>query len=322
MDSRGLSRVSKYEIALLNELYFKSKMIQLSSLVFYIYQHLSLVVLGLRSMMIFGMITEKQINEDEIYRGLLPQLNLFFYTYLYFRIDKDKSYADQLYSYVNDIRNRDIIVTYIKTAFNNLLLDLSFNNSSIITGIFDWSREELTKIFQLQALLNNKDKDDPTVRPLKGVLNMTVSNWILRSRNNYNTSFLYKCISDQSLKKAMSNKQIWFNSINNLNDKREMKVIREIFNNKSWINYEWAKKVELSPKRVYFVSSFCKNKPSNIMMKKYGTNMLGYKTDRIRDMIAPIMKVNDIPKFSQVMAFDILYGQTEIKEELNFLRGL
>ncbi len=70
------------------------------------------------------------------------------------------------------------------------------------------------------------------------------------------------------------------------------------------------------------------------MQKDYGQCLYGYKNDRIVDLIAPIgiMKLkkrnnanDDLPDtierpyISQVIAFDVLYDETEAKKELEYL---
>jgi len=80
------------------------------------------------------------------------------------------------------------------------------------------------------------------------------------------------------------------------------------------------------------VSSFSKTGENEKMRGGYGPVVLGYKNDRIGDLLSPIRKytfVNQssnngqqntvIPMFSTVIAFDVLYDKEKLKEELSLL---
>ena len=73
-----------------------------------------------------------------------------------------------------------------------------------------------------------------------------------------------------------------------LNDEREQKVIAELFQDTSWIKYDWIKDIDFKAARTYYVSCFSKAVNSSEMQEGYGDCLYGYKDDRIVDLIAPI----------------------------------
>jgi len=66
-----------------------------------------------------------------------------------------------------------------------------------------------------------------------------------------------------------------------LNDKREQKVIPELFADASWIQYAWAKDIDFTATRTYFVSSFSKSINSDDMKKEYAPCVYGFKNDKL-----------------------------------------
>ncbi len=145
---------------------------------------------------------------------------------------------------------------------------------------------------------------------------------MLKSRNNYNVNLLYKCISTDSCFKALTNHEIWMQKIEYLNDKRENKVIKELFEDKTWIKYEWARNVEFNCLPNSYVCSYSKASPNSEMKDEYGSNVFGYKSDRISDVLAPIVLIKGRPFLDQVACYDILYNQDEAKKEINYLCDL
>jgi hypothetical protein len=198
---------------------------------------------------------------------------------------------------------------------NTLLLDLSWFSSAKIFIFLKWTRQDLQKVFALQANLIRLTNQNPLVRPLKGILKITISNWILKSRNGYNEDFLIKYLPD-----SINLNEIWMQEIKYLNDKREQTIIKELYKTKNWIKFEWARNVDLAQVRKTYVSSFSKSFINPEMQKEYGKNSYGYKSDRIRYIIAPINLVNNkVPRFGHVICYDIIYAIDEAKEEINFL---
>lgn len=147
----------------------------------------------------------------------------------------------------------------------------------------------------------------------------SISNYILKSRNNYNEDYICKYISSNVAKESIKNHQIWISPIERLNDVREQKIIPELFEKVEWSKYSWVKKINISPTRMYYVSSFCKTINDQNMQKKYGECIYGYKDDRMAEILSPIMNYKNNPMFTQVISFDVLYDIKKAKSELNFL---
>ena len=161
-----------------------------------------------------------------------------------------------------------------------------------------------------------------------------LSNFILKSRNNYNEDYICKYLSEDVARESIKNHEIWMRKTQDLNDEREQKVIPELFEDSSWIKVNWAKDIDFTATRTYYVSSFSKSYDNPDMQEEYGKCVYGYKGDRLVELLAPIrichLKKNDNadaglplkttrPFMSQVIAFDVLYDRDEAKQELNFL---
>ena len=181
------------------------------------------------------------------------------------------------------------------------------------------------KAFNLAARIVKLNGNDPTTSPLKGVLMTSISNYILKSRNNYNKDYICKYVSTDVAEKSIENQEIWMSSIENLNDEREQRVVPEFFDEDGWSNFSWVKDLNLEPTRTYYISSFCKTLNDTSMMRDYGSCIYGYKDDRMADILAPTYFYkyssdgDKVPVLSQVVAFDVIYDQDEAKEEINFL---
>ncbi|HHT37839.1 MAG TPA: hypothetical protein GXZ95_00285 [Mollicutes bacterium] len=319
-DTRGIHRITEYEVTLINSIYLESLLLQAHDIKIYLYRHISKKIFTNKWASISLNKENYGINNE--YQNLIMQLKIFALTYHYFITDKDKSYVYKIKDVTNNIlknENKEQVMDYIH-HLNIMIYDLSYSNSSLLFEFLNFSREELLVLFEMQSNLLKKYEVNPIKRPLFGLLNLTLTNWILRSRNNYNTSFLYKCISTASTKKISKNNEVWMQRIQLLNDKREGKVVKELFKNKQWLKHDWVKSVDLDLDRTSFVSSFCRDKPNDIMMKKYGKNIYGYKNDIIRSHLSPIYKLRDKHvTFGHVINYDIIYSRDEFKEEINFL---
>lgn len=179
-------------------------------------------------------------------------------------------------------------------------------------------------LFKLAAKLTKLNGDSPTVRPLKGVLMTSISNYILKSRNDYNEDYVCKYISAEVAQKSIHNHQIWMSIIEKLNDDREQRVIPELFEKTGWNSYDWVKDIDFKPTRKYYVSSFCKSMNDVRMSQEYGKCVYGYKDDRLAELLAPIILwkgkgKTKIPVLAQVVAFDVIYDKEEAKAEIEFL---
>lgn len=321
-DDFGLMRICDYEVALINELYFHASTMLLAPLKIYLYKEIT------ETTRIFTMMPKfnesiQSIKDIEKYSGLFPSLKLYTLTCRNFFYYKERSFCDELLATVNDCeelaKQGKISVDYIENAFTNLMYELS-NPSGINTIPFlEFDKCELLKLFEKEFAFFEKLHKNPINRPLKGVLKMTISNWVLRSRNQYSHSSIFKCLTNIASNSSVENKEIWMQNIEFLNDKREGKVIKELFANKSWIKCDWAKKVKLNNPYTFYVTSFSKSRPDEALKHKYGKNVYGYRSDKIASIVSPILNNNGFPQFGQTLSFDIVYDRVIAKEELNFL---
>lgn len=321
-DDLGLMRISDYEVALINQLYLYATTMCLGSLKIFLYKQIT------ETTRFFNMFSKfpwpsQNANDIEKYSYLFLPLKLFYLAYRNFNYYKERSFCDELLATVNDcetlVKQGNISLDDIEYAFTNLMYELS-NASGINTIPFiEFNRKELLKLFEKEFDLLEKLHKDPMKRPLKGVLKMAISNWILRARNNYNHSSVFKCLSNKASKISVENKEIWMHKVELLNDKREGKVIKELFSNKKWIKTDWAKNVKLNNPYTFYVTSFSKEYPTEMLKHKYGKNVYGYRSDKISNIVSPIMSIHGFPQFGQSLSFDIIYDRNEAKDELNFL---
>lgn len=283
------------------------------------------------------------VNDEEAARiityekGLMLPLKLYHFAYQKYTIEKEFSFAEQLISVVNgvlQVSTTEDEVDSITYAYSALLHDISNMHGNKKERIWEFTREELLELFNLEAKILKINNQSPIMRPTKGVLIMQISNFILKSRHNYNEDYICKYLPKNVAEESVTNHQIWMKKTELLNDKREQKVIPELFQDTSWVKYDWIKDIDFTATRTYYVSCFSKAINSNEMQKDYGQCLYGYKNDRIVDLIAPIgiMKLkkrnnanDDLPDtierpyISQVIAFDVLYDETEAKKELEYL---
>lgn len=136
------------------------------------------------------------------------------------------------------------MIASITNAYISLLNDISYFRCAKRTKIWTFTREEIYNLYKLVSKLNKLNGDVPTERPLKGVLMTSISNYILKSRNNYNEDYICKYISSDVAKQSINNHQIWMSVIERLNDEREQKVIPELFEKNIWSNYPWIENID------------------------------------------------------------------------------
>lgn len=338
----GLCRVTEYEVAKINELFTWGLTHYCPALRCYLY---SLVGQTTRSQKMEAYMMQSVGKDENIgipayENGLLLSLRLYHFAYQKFNVEKDKSFADSFIEIINDVRKgfkeeqiSDGALFRLSQSLTIMLNDLSYSRGNKKEAIWKFDRTDLRKLFVLEAELIKDTNQNPCVRPLRGVLMTQISNFILKSRNNYNEDFICKYISEKTASNSTYNHEIWMNKVENLNDEREGHVLEEVFKDRSWIEVDWVKKLVFTPSRRYFVSSFSKSIDNPDTKREYGSVMVGYKGDRIADLISPMYKVHmerNIPDesipdeikmtvFSLVTAFDVLYNVDELKEELNFL---
>lgn len=330
--SIGLHRTTDYEVSLINSLFLNALIFNINALKAYLYE-----VVGQKTRMQKIVSWFPDVNQSlEIreFLGLMPQLKLYHIAYQSFTIDKDLNFADKLIEtvqmfidYSKDNDTDEIYkqkLDYITHNYISLINDISYFRCVKRTGIWAFSREEIYKVFKLAGRLSKLNRDNPMESPLKGVLMTSISNYILKSRNDYNQDYICKYISKDIAELSIENHEIWMSIIENLNDAREQKVIPELFNEDGWNNHTWANELDFEATRKYYVSCFCKSLNDEDMIKDYGSCVYGYKDDRMADVLSPIMyryksDGTKAPHFSQVIAFDVLYDREAAKEEINFL---
>lgn len=328
----GLLRNTEYEVACINSLFIEAHLHQFNGLKTYLYE---LVGNKTRMQKIASWFPEgNKPLEIKEFEGLFPQLKLYYFSYLQFTVEKNKNYALHLVDVVEEIvayaKEKGDKLLYRETvdsitrAYISLLNDISYFRCKKRTGIWAFSREEIVVLYQLAAKLIKFNGDSPVVRPLKGILMTSISNYILKSRNDYNEDYVCKYVSAEVAKKSIDNHQIWMSVIEKLNDDREQRVIPELFEEAGWNTYAWAKGIDFYPTRKYYVSSFCKSMDDAKMRQEYGECVYGYKDDRLAELLAPTRLwkgkgKTKIPVLSQVVAFDVIYDREEAKEEIEFL---
>jgi hypothetical protein len=327
----GLVRTTEYEVALINDLFIRALAHQFNSLKAWLYR---LVGHKTRIQKVISWFPGEQEDlEIKAFEGLFPQLKLYYRTYQKFTVENNKSYSKQLIEVVEEsIRNLQDnytgneyrkFVNNITHAYISLLNDISYFRCKKTTRIWAFDRNEIYMLFQLAAKLVTVSGDSPNIRPLKGVLMTSISNYILKSRNDYNENYVCKYISADVAEKSIDNHEIWMAIIEHLNDTREKRVIPELFYENEWIKYSWAHDIDFKSKRTYYVSSFCRSINDSEMSKAYGNCIYGYKNDRMAEVLAPVMyrEIGNkrIPAFTQVVTFDVIYDREMAKKEINFL---
>lgn len=338
----GEVRVSDYEAQLTNILYLMGAMYNINSLKTLIYEIVGDTTRFQKMQSWVGELAGERISIDiPAYDGfLLPPLKLYHYAYQKYNLDKDKDFSEKIIDLVNELLAYDDseeMLMSVTTALIKMLYDLSCAHGTKKTAIWRFSREDLSKLFHLENELIIRTKQIPTERPLKGLLMMQISNFILKSRNDYNEDSICKYISRNAAQKGITNHQLWMKKTSLLNDKREERVVPELFKEAGWIPYTWAQNIDFTETRTYYVTSFCKEIDNEEMKKDYGECLYGYKDDRVAELIAPVYmqelerrkEADDrLPKtvirpfLSQVIAFDILYDRAQAKEELIFLMNV
>lgn len=77
-----------------------------------------------------------------------------------------------------------------------MLNDMSYFHGNKKEEIWKFDRNELAELFSLEAELIRLTSQTATTRPLRGVLMTQISNFILKSRHDYNEDYICKYISE------------------------------------------------------------------------------------------------------------------------------
>ena len=342
----GVYRICEYEVALINELYLWGLTHFLPSLRCYLY---NLVGQTARMQKMFSYSVSSRDQEEPIgvtvyENGLWLPLRLYYFAYQSFTIYKDKRFAEKIIEVINEIkqtilderipsRDKESSLEALARSYTIMLNDISYFHGKKKEGIWKFNRDELKALFALESELCKLTNKNPIERPLFGVLMTQISNFILKSRHDYNEDFICKYVSENAAESSFQNHEIWMRRIEDLNDDREGHVLKDIFDDREWVNVDWIEELDFLPTRQYFVSSFAKSIDNSEMKSDYGSIVFGFKGDRIADLISPIYdqtmrRVNDDEEFpekikmhcfSMVTAYDVLYDKDELKKEMNYL---
>ena len=336
----GQIRITDFEVELINILYAWGCAYNINCLKTYLYELIGYTTaMHKMSVWVGQAINEEASIDIKPYDEILfLPMKLYHFAFQKYNLEKDKNFALQIVDVVEEVAaacKSEEEYFGIAHAYINMLNDISYMKGNKRTSFWKFDREELKTLFNLEVRLIRLSKQNPYERPLKGVLMTQISNFILKSRNNYNEDYLCKYVPAQVAFSSLMNHQLWMRKTTKLNDEREEKVIPELFEDDSWIKYSWIKNIDFTETRTYYVSSFCKTINDENMKKEYGECIYGFKNDRIAELIGPIgfhrMKkkehINDDsipdtanwPYISQVQAFDVLYDVEAAKEELCFL---
>ena len=319
-------------------------MYNISSLLMFVYNSFVHMILCDRCLERLILMTQGQnydSNTWEAYKYLEGQLKLFYQAYDRFQNNfhthPDETFVDCIREIVFDwLERAESFEQKFDTCYFLVLLisDMSQLIGTKHDEVFELTREELKELFRLEAELLRLSNQRPAERPLCSLLMIQISSYILKSRHDYNQDYICKYIDSKNLLSSISNEEVWIRDIAELNDPLEGSVITNIWNDCSWLKYDWAKEINTKPIRKYYVASFSKSIDNPIAWKRYGNFMIGFKNDRLADLLALIEKStlykvakenNGLPKemvhtmLTQTVAFDVLYGEDELKEELKFL---
>lgn len=346
-DNRGLFRVTDYEVSTLNELYLRGLMLQIPSVRCFVYE-----IVGETTRLQKNLAYIMEANEEKgtfvipaYEKGLWNSLKLYYFIYQAFTLEKDKSFASKTVEIVEDIikqieimdsteEEKELSYFEISKSFTTMFNDISYFHGNKNEDIWKFNRKELLSLFSLENTLIRLSHQNPSERPLFGVLMTQISNYILKSRNNYNQDPICKYVSRKNSSLSFQNHQIWMNKIENLNDEREGHLLQELFLDNDREKPNWACNIDFTPTRKYYVSSFAKSIDNAHMKEEYGEVVFGFKNDRITELISPIthaeLRKNDesdrelpdkksIYPFSLVTAYDVIYDKDELKKEMVYL---
>lgn len=340
--SRGVMRITPYEVRLINRLYLMAMEMNFNSVKSFLY-----AVVGRVSRM--QRMTAKMMASDwhtmgrtwdkrvVAYANLQP--SLFLYNVSYFRYRELREEESMCECVLQSVRialvhaRNEAARERVVCSFVSMMNDLSYLRGVKADGVIRFSREEFKRLFSYEVELTHGVGQDPLKSPLKGVLMTQVSNYVLKSRFDYNDNHVLKYVSEDVSRQSVLNEEIWMRRLEDLNDKHERKVVEGLIVNAQALGYGWAHDLDVSPTRLYYVSSFSRASISTVMQERYGACAYGFKGDRLTELLAPIeMRTSYIrnrdgsdrilPCLSQVVVMDIIYDKGILKEELHYLCSL
>lgn len=321
----GTVRFSEYESVMFNDIYFKFKAINFQYGISFLY---NVLYRSAQLLKIINMTPYSNVDINECYNYLLPFLKYFFVVCYLYHSEKNRTFVDEMINVMDNIEKVNCNnYSNLVHSFNSVLYDLSGKCNNHVFKEFDFSRNEIKKLLLKSSYLMKKAGFRQLDRPHKGVLCMTIANYVLRSRNNYKFGNIFKCVSRNTVNSSFENRELWMRRRTKLNDKREGKVVREIFSNRSWMKYEWARSMKFTYERESFTCSFSTKIPSEKQKKTYGSYVYGYHNDIVGPSITTLVKKTNkekkmIAAFSQYIMYDVLYSRSEFKKEINYLCSL
>lgn len=336
--SRGEARVTEYEVDLINRLYLMAGELNFNSVKTFLYSVIGHTTRMFRMMARMGSsdVLKGQVELSPTiaaYKALCPSLYLYNWAYYRYRELRER---DDFSKCIMDcvriqmalacsMQQKDAVVR----SFVTLMNDLSYQRGVKMDSVIQFSRTELYRIFEYEIELTHLVGQDPRRSPLKGVLMTQISNFILKSRNEYNHNHVLKYVDEAVARQSVSNSEIWMRSVGDLNDDREGKVLESILQDGD-LGFAWANGVDTAPTRTYYVSCFSRAKLSARMQDDYGKCVYGYKGDRLTELLAPIelkqpeiasfwRNRNCVPALAQVVVSDVIYDRTVAQKELQYL---
>ena len=150
----GIVRVTNYEIALMNSIFYMAFITNFSEVKNYLYRMLTRIV-SQKKLFIFSM--NKTFEEAffiDNYMKLIPNLKFFYTIYAIYSCEKETPFYKVLINFVKNKINKSNDNEYkcfIFRCYNLLLYDLSFDTSGFVTTFCKFTRKQLKSLFKLQA---------------------------------------------------------------------------------------------------------------------------------------------------------------------------
>ena len=129
----GRYRVTEYEVSIINTLYFYGAMSNINALKAYLYELVGETARLQKNMAYMSeVINEKEgIGIAAYEQGLMLQLKLYYFAYLKFTVEKNKSFSEQLISVVEDSMNLSKTAEEIAEQLSDAKADLDKLKTSV-----------------------------------------------------------------------------------------------------------------------------------------------------------------------------------------------
>lgn len=106
-------------------------------------------------------------------QGLMLPMRLYHLAYQKFTIEKEKTFAEQLIEIVEktlEMCQEEEDINSLTHSYTSMLFDISNMHGSKREKLWEFTREELHKLLELEAKLLKMNKQSANIRPVKGVL--------------------------------------------------------------------------------------------------------------------------------------------------------